>query len=76
MTGRDLKALRIKLFGDRKGAIKAASQAIESDYRTYQRHEAKTGSIPGPVSVAMRQIETIKDLRQKLAVFEPQQNQK
>ena len=69
MTGRDLKALRIKLFGDRRGAIKKAAQSIEINYRSYQRHESNSGSIPGPVSVAMRGLETIQELNQQVAVL-------
>ena len=54
MTGRDLKAARIKLFGDGRGAIKKMAQTLETAYRTYQGWEARIGSIPGVASVAVK----------------------
>lgn len=52
MTGRDLKAARIKLVGDHRGAVKIMAEKLETAYRTYQSWEATKGSIPGVAGVA------------------------
>lgn len=54
MTGRDLKANRIKLTGDGHGDEKRMAEKLELAKRTYQGYEARKGSVPGPVSVAVK----------------------
>ena len=56
MTGRDLKAARIKLVGDHRGAVKTMAQKLETAKRTYLDWEAKSGSVPGVVSVAVKSL--------------------
>lgn len=56
MTGRDLKAARIKLVGDRRGAVKTMSEKLETPYRTYQAWEALTGAIPGVAGAAVKAL--------------------
>ncbi len=65
MTGRDLKAIRIKLLGDRHGAIKRKASKLETPYRTYQSWEAQKGSIPGVASVAVRGVERLTEIESK-----------
>ncbi|WP_321367549.1 hypothetical protein [uncultured Desulfuromusa sp.] len=62
MTGRDLKAIRIKLVGDKRGAVKKMAAKLETAYRTYQSWEARKGSIPGVASVAVKGLEYMADL--------------
>jgi hypothetical protein len=54
MTGRDLRANRIKLTGDGYGDVKRMAEKLELAKRTYQDYEARKGSVPGPVSVAVK----------------------
>ena len=53
MTGRDLKANRIKLVGDGYGMVKKMADKLETPKRTYQGYEARSGSVPGAVAVAV-----------------------
>jgi hypothetical protein len=54
MTGRDLKAARIKLVGDGHRAVKGMAEKLETAKRTYQGREARKGSIPGVASAAVK----------------------
>jgi|GEM_PF-2873003 len=64
MTGRDLKAIRIKLVGDARGAVKLMANKLETPYRTYQDWEAHSGSIPGVASVAIKSLEKLAQITQ------------
>lgn len=62
MTGRDLKAARIKMVGDGHRAVKRMAEKLETAKRTYQGWEARKGSIPGVVSVAVKGLLKLEDL--------------
>jgi hypothetical protein len=67
MTGRDLKAVRIKLVGDGRGSVKLMANKLETAYRTYQDWEAKIGSIPGVAAVAVRSLEKLAEIARQEA---------
>ena len=56
VTGRDLKAARIKLAGDGHGSVKTMAAKLETAKRTYQGWEARPGSVPGVASVAVKAL--------------------
>lgn len=62
MTGRDLRASRVKLCGDRRGAVKRMAERLETPTRTYQRWEARKGLIPGIASVAVKGILELQEI--------------
>lgn len=64
MTGRDLKAARIKLVGDKRGAVKTMADKLETAKRTYQGWEARKGSIPGIASVAVKGLIKLNQIAQ------------
>lgn len=67
MIGRDLKAARLKLVGDHRGAIKTMAEKLETPYRTYQSWEALKSNIPGAASVAVKGLLKLLEIEQKAA---------
>lgn len=62
MTGRDLRAARLKLVGDRRGSVVTMSAKLETAYRTYQGWEARKGAIPGVAGVAVKGLLLIAEI--------------
>lgn len=56
MTGRDLIAARGKLVGTGYGSVRAMARRLGTPYRTYQGWEARKGSLPGVVGVAVESL--------------------
>jgi hypothetical protein len=56
MTGRDLKATRIRLEGDGHKSVKRMAEKLETPKRTCQDWEARKGVVPGVVSVAVKAL--------------------
>lgn len=67
MTGKDLKIARAKLTGTGRGAVKTMAQKLETPYRTYQGWEARKGQIPGVVSVGIKALLSLAELRVETA---------
>jgi len=67
MIGRDLKAARMKLVGDHRGAVKTMAEKLETPYRTYPSWEARKGSIPGVAAVAVKGLLKLLEIDQKTA---------
>jgi hypothetical protein len=70
MTGRDLKAARIKLEGDGHRAVKRMAERLETAKRTYQGWEARKGSIPGVASVAVKGLLRLEDIAESDEVLQ------
>ncbi len=62
MTGRDLKATRIKLEGDGHKSVKRMAEKLETPKRTYQDWEARKGVVPGVVCVAVKTLLLIAEI--------------
>lgn len=62
MTGRDLKALRVKLVGDSRGAVRTMAEKLETPKRTYLNWEAQQGSIPGVAGVAVQALVRLSEI--------------
>ncbi|WP_321532255.1 hypothetical protein [uncultured Desulfuromonas sp.] len=62
MTGRDLKAWRVKLVGDNRGAVRTMAEKLETPKRTYLNWEAQRGSIPGVAGVAIQALVRLSEI--------------
>lgn len=63
MTGKDLKIARGKLVGTRRNAVQVMADKLETPKRTYQGWEARKGQIPGIVSVGIKALLNLAELR-------------